>query len=347
VSLPTRPLGRSGLNITRVGFGSSAIGNGGGMFGWVSQGGAECRATLRRALDAGINWIDTTVYGLEQSEELVGRFMGELAASSRPLVFTHGGLVWNARERQPSPSRIVRAASIQRACEASLRRLNVERIDLYQFHWPGDDSAVEEPWTALTRLIEQGKVRALGLSNVEVGQLDRCEALRHVDALQPPFSLINRTAAEHELPWCASHDTGVICDSPMQSGLLTDSIADHGWGPAKDWRGLALEFRLRDALRPIAKRHGTSVSAIAIAWMLAWPGVTGAILGARTPAQLDGWIEAASIELAAEDLGGIAAAIRQTGAGSGPVAPWQRPALAPGAAQSGAAVRGAASPVRK
>jgi aryl-alcohol dehydrogenase-like predicted oxidoreductase len=292
---------------------------------------------MRHALNAGVNWIDTVaVSGLGQSEELVGQFLRELPVADRPYVFAKCGLVWNARDRMASPTRVLAPASVQRECEASLRRLGVERIDLYQFHWPdATGAAVEASWTAMTKLIEQGKVRAAGVSNVDVCLLDRCEAIRHVDALQPPFSLINRTAAESELPWCTSHGTGVICYSPMQSGLLTDSFtADRAPGLARDeWRRLALEFRLRDALRPIAKRHGTSVSAIAIAWTLAWPGVSGAILGARTPEQMAGWIDAASIVLNPEDFDAIVAAIRQTGAGSGPVTPGQPLALAQAAAR--------------
>jgi aryl-alcohol dehydrogenase-like predicted oxidoreductase len=325
------------LNITRVGFGSRVIGSGGWMFGWGAQDSAECRATIRHALDTGVNWIDTAAeYGLGQSEELVGQFLRGLPVADRPFVFTKCGLVRDARDRMATPTRVLTPASIQRECEASLRRLGVERIDLYQFHWPdGSGTGIEESWMAMTKLIEQGKIRAAGVSNVDVRLLDRCEAIRHVDALQSPFSLIKRTAAESELPWCTSHGTGVVCDSPMQSGLLTDSFtANRVSGLARhDWRRLALEFRLRDALRPIAKRHGTSVSAIAIAWTLAWPGVSGAILGGRTPEQMDGWIDAASIVLDPEDLDAIAAAIRQTGAGSGPVTSGQPLALAHAAAR--------------
>jgi aryl-alcohol dehydrogenase-like predicted oxidoreductase len=207
----------------------------------------------------------------------------------------------------------------------------MERIDLYQFHWPDETGTlVEDSWAAMTKLVEEGKIRAAGVSNFDVRLLDRCEAIRHVDSLQPPFSLINRTAAEKEIPWCGSHGTGVICYSPMQSGLLTDRFtADRVSLLANDdWRRHAPEFQqphlgrnltLRDGLRPIAKRHDTSVSAVAIAWTLATPGVTAAIVGARTPAQVDGWIDAASIALTPEDLDEISVALQRTGAGSGPV----------------------------
>jgi aryl-alcohol dehydrogenase-like predicted oxidoreductase len=318
VALSTRPLGRSGLNITRVGFGAWAAGGGGWAFSWGPQDDAASLAAMRRALDAGVNWIDTAaVYGLGHSEEVVGRLLHGLPPDDRPLVFTKCGLAWNDQDRMAKPLRVLTPQSIQQECEASLRRLGVERIDLYQFHWPDESGTpVEDSWAAMTNLIEQGKIRAAGVSNFDVHLLDRCEAVRHVDSLQPPFSLINRAAAGTTLPWCASHDTGVICYSPMQSGLLTETFTAGRVAAfaADDWRRRSPEFQqpklgrnlaLRDALRPIAKRHGTSVPAIAIAWTLAWPGVTGAIAGARTPEQVDGWIDAASVVLGPADLAEI------------------------------------------
>jgi aryl-alcohol dehydrogenase-like predicted oxidoreductase len=337
VLLPISPLGRSGLQITRLGFGSWAVGGGGWAFGWGPQDDQASLATMRHALDAGINWIDTAaVYGLGHSEELVGRLLRELPARNRPFVFTKCGLVWNDSDPMANPQRVLTPESIRGECEASLRRLGVECIDLYQFHWPDETGTrVEDSWSAMIRLIEEGKVRAAGVSNFDVRLLDRCEAIRHVDSLQPPFSLINRVAADKEIPWCASYGTGVICYSPMQSGLLTERFtADRVFSLAEDdWRRRAPEFQqpnirrnlaLRDALLPIAYRHETSVSAVAIAWTLATPGVTGAIVGARTPAQVNGWIDAASIHLAAEDLAEIADAVHRTAAGSGPV-PLHRP----------------------
>jgi aryl-alcohol dehydrogenase-like predicted oxidoreductase len=184
----------------------------------------------------------------------------------------------------------------------------------------------------MVELINEGKVRAGGVSNFDVNLLERCEKIRHVDSLQPPFSLINRTAAASEIPWCARHNTGVICYSPMQSGLLTDNFSRERVAnlAQDDWRrrspyfkepNLSRNLALRDSLRPIAQRHNTSVSSVAIAWTLAWPGVTGAIVGARTPAQVDGWIGAASLELNDKDLTEMAAAIERTGAGTGPIRP--------------------------
>jgi aryl-alcohol dehydrogenase-like predicted oxidoreductase len=334
VTLPTLPLGRSGLNITRVGFGSWAVGGGGWSFGWGPQDDDDSVATMRHAIELGVNWIDTAaVYGLGHSEEVVGRLLRELPPGQRPYIFSKCGLVWDSRDPMAPPQRVLKPASIRKECESSLRRLGVERIDLYQFHWPdATNTLVEDSWGELIALVHDGKVRAAGVSNFDVGLLDRCEAIRHVDSLQPPFSLINRAAGEREIPWCASHETGVICYSPMQSGLLTDSFtADRVATMAEDdWRRKAPEFQppqlgrnlaLREALRPVAKRHGTSVSAVAIAWALAWPGVTGAIVGARSPKQVDGWIGAASLTLTREDLDGIATAIERTAAGAGPRQP--------------------------
>ena len=334
MTLPTRPLGSSGLDITTVGFGAWAIGGGGWAFGWGPQDDADSLAAMRRALELGINWIDTAaVYGLGHSEEVVGRLLRDLPAGERPLVFTKCGLVWDERDRMKEARRVLRPDSIRKECEASLRRLGVERIDVYQFHWPDETGTpVEASWHTMARLIEEGKVRAVGVSNFDVGLLKRCEAIRHVDSLQPPFSLIRRDAAEREIPWCAEHETGVIVYSPMQSGLLTDGFtaARVAALAPDDWRRRSPQFQqpaldknvaLRDALRPIARRHGTTASAVAVAWTLAWPGVTGAIVGARTAAQVDGWIGATTLDLTAADLDEIAAAITRTGAGTGPTRP--------------------------
>ena len=333
-SLSTRPLGTSGLHLTPVGFGAWAAGGGGWAYGWGPQDDDESLDAMHRALGLGVNWIDTAaVYGLGHSEEVVGRLLRDLPEADRPYVFTKGGLVWNERDRMVTPVQTLEPESIQAEVEASLRRLGVERIDLYQFHWPDAiGTPVEDSWAALMRLVEQGKVRAAGVSNFDVGLLRRCETIRHVDSLQPPFSLIRREAAAAEIPWCAEQGTGVIAYSPMQSGLLTDRFdAARVAGLASDdWRRRSAEFReprlernlaLRDALRPVARRHGATVSAVAVAWTLAWPGVTGAIVGARSARQVDGWIGATALELTGEDLDEIGAAIEQSGAGSGPSRP--------------------------
>jgi aryl-alcohol dehydrogenase-like predicted oxidoreductase len=327
-----RPLGSSGLDITPVGFGAWAIGGGGWSFGWGPQDDAASLTAMRRALELGVNWIDTAaVYGLGHSEELVGRLLRELPESDRPFVFTKGGLVWDEQNRMTEPRRVLRPDSIRTEVEASLRRLRVERIDLYQFHWPDETGTpVEDSWEEMGRLVDEGKIRAAGVSNFGVNLLQRCEAVRHVDSLQPPFSLIRREAGEQEIPWCAEHGTGVICYSPMQSGILTEAfnLSRVAGFAADDWRRGSAEFRyprlgrnlaLRDALQPIARRYRTTVSAVAIAWVLAWPGVTAAIVGARSADQVDGWIGAATLTLNRADLDNIATAIARTGAGAGPL----------------------------
>ena len=333
-SLMTRRLDATDMQITTVGFGAWAIGGGGWAFGWGPQDDAQSIATIRHAVRRGINWIDTAaVYGLGHSEEVVREALAEIAPAERPYVFTKCGMVWDETDRMAPPRQVLRPESIRRECEASLRRLGVERIDLYQFHWPDESGTkVEDSWAEMARLVEQGKVRAVGVSNFDVSLLERCEAVRHVDSLQPPFSLIRRRAADAEVPWCEAHTTGVIVYSPMQSGLLTDRFSQERVRdlPDEDWRRRSPDFlppklgrnlALRDGLRPVAERHRTSVAAIAIAWTLAWSGVTGAIVGGRTPEQVDGWIGAGSIELTRDDLDDIARLVQETGAGAGPSLP--------------------------
>lgn len=332
--LPLRPFGTTGLSITTVGFGAWATGGGGWSFGWGPQDDADSLAAMRRALERGVNWIDTAaVYGLGHSEEVVGRLLRELPSARRPLVFTKGGLPWDDADRMREPTQNLQPASIRRECEASLRRLGVERIDLYQFHWPDQTGvAVDESWAEMGRLIDEGKVRFGGVSNFSADLLDRCERMWHVASLQPPFSMIRRGAAADVIPWCAEHGTGVIVYSPMQAGILTDSFGMERVArmAPDDWRRKGEEFRsprlerslaLRDALRPVAARHSATVAAVAVAWTLAWTGVTGAIVGARTPAQVDGWIGGAALTLTAQDLDEIAATITRTEAGKGPVRP--------------------------
>ena len=333
-TLTTRRLGTTDLALTTVGFGAWAVGGGGWSYGWGPQDDVESIAAIRHALERGINWIDTAaVYGLGHSEEVVRRALEGVPAEQRPYVFTKCGLVWDERDRGVPPRQVLRPESIRAECEASLRRLGVERIDLYQFHWPDESgTAIEDSWAAMIRLVEEGKIRAAGVSNFGVDLLERCERLRQVDSLQPPLSLIRRRAAGTEIPWCAAHGTGVIVYSPMQSGLLTDRFSEaRVAGLAEDdWRRRSPDFTpprlsrnlaLRDSLRPIAERRGTTVAAVAIAWTLAWPGVTGAIVGARSPEQVDGWIAAATLELDEKDLDDIATAAGATGAGDGPVRP--------------------------
>ncbi|HEY8582397.1 MAG TPA: aldo/keto reductase [Capillimicrobium sp.] len=332
MSLPTRPLGRTGMDITTVGFGAWAVG-GPWAFGWGPQDDDASIAAIRHAVSRGVNWVDTAaVYGLGHSEEVVGRALRDLPEADRPLVFTKCGMVWSdPPSPDEQPRRVLEPASIRRECEASLRRLGVERIDLFQFHWPDASGVeVEDSWATMLELVDEGKVRAGGVSNFDVGLLERCEALGHVGTLQPPFSLVNRAAGGDVIPWCAEHDTGVIVYSPMQSGLLTGrwtaertaSLDEGDWRRGSDeFNGERLERNLAlvDALRPIAERRGATVAAVAIAWTLSWQGVSGAIVGARTPEQVDGWVGAAELELTVDDLDEIAAAVERTGAGDGPL----------------------------
>ncbi|MBN1237208.1 MAG: aldo/keto reductase [Gammaproteobacteria bacterium] len=322
------------MRVTRVGFGAWAIGGPDWAAGWGAQDDEDSIAAIRRAVELGINWIDTAaVYGLGHSEEIVRRALEPLPDRDRPYVFTKCGLVWDETDPGSGLRQIGEPASIRREVEGSLRRLGVERIDLYQMHWPPKDGTpLEEYWQTLLDLESEGKVRAVGLSNHDTLQLEAAERLGHVDSLQPPFSAIRRDAAAAELPWCAEHDTGVIVYSPMQSGLLTGRFTAERAAalPANDWRSRNAEFtgdnlarnlRLAAALEPIAARRDTSVAAVAIAWTLAWPAVTGAIVGARSASQVEGWIDAATLTLEPDDLRDIAAAIDATGAGTGPSMP--------------------------
>ena len=333
-TLPTRRLGASGPGITTVGFGAWAAGGGGWAFAWGPQDDAESIAAIRHAAARGVNWVDTAaVYGYGHSEEVVGRALAGIPASERPLVFTKCGLRWNEADRMAPPVRDSRPARVREECEASLQRLGLERIDLYQFHWPDEmGTPVEDSWGEMLRLDGEGKVRWVGVSNYGVALLEACEGLGHVQSLQPPFSLIRRDVGGAEVPWCAKHETGVIVYSPMQSGLLTDSFtpARAAAFAADDWRRMSPQHQppklernlaLRDALRPVATKHGVTVASVAVAWTLAWPGVTAAIVGARSPEQVDGWTAAATLRLDADDLAAIAAAIEKTGAGSGPTMP--------------------------
>jgi aryl-alcohol dehydrogenase-like predicted oxidoreductase len=321
------------MAITRVGFGAWAIGG----TEWSTSGrpldDETSIAAIRRAIERGINWIDTApIYGLGHSEEVVRRALAGMPESERPYVFTKCGIVWAESDRKAPPRRVGAPASLRRELDESLRRLDVERIDLYQMHRPAEDGTpLEEYWQVMLDFKKAGKVRAVGLSNHSVEQLERAERIGRVDSLQPPFSAIRRRSAA-EIAWCFGHETGVIVYSPMQAGLLTGAFtAERAKSlPRDDWRAQHPEFTgealsrnlaLAQALKPIAARHETTVSAVAVAWTLAWRGVSGAIVGARNSRQVDGWIDAATLELTEVDLREIAAAIEGTAAGQGPSLP--------------------------
>jgi aryl-alcohol dehydrogenase-like predicted oxidoreductase len=329
--LPTIRLGRTDMHVTRAGFGAWAIGGGDWAFAWGNQDDAASVAAIRHAVESGINWIDTAaVYGLGHSEEVVASALASLPEPDRPYVFTKGGLVWDSADRSAAPRRAGAPASIRAEVEGSLRRLRVERIDLYQMHWPAEDGTpVEDYWQVFTDLKREGKIRAAGLSNHSIFQLEAAEEIGAVDAIQPMFNLIHREAADGVLPWAREHQAGAIVYSPMASGLLTGAFTAARAASLEpgDWRGghpdftepaLSANLALAEALRPVAERHGVTPGAVAVAWTLAFPGVTGAIVGARSPRQVDGWLPAASLELKDDDLSEIAAVLRATGAGTGP-----------------------------
>ena len=330
-SLPTAPLGWTGMHLTRTGFGAWAIGGGDWAFAWGRQDDAASIAAIRHAVESGINWIDTAaVYGLGHSEEVVAAALRGLSEADRPYVFTKGGLVWDPADRSVAPRRVGSPASLRAEVDASLRRLQVERIDLYQMHWPAQDGTpLEEYWQVFTDLKRDGKIRAAGLSNHSMLQLEEAGEIGTVDAIQPPFSLIHRDSADDVLLWAREHEAGVIVYSPMASGLLTGAFTRERAASLQpgDWRAghpdftepaLSANLALAEALRPVAARHGVKLAAVAVAWTLTFPGVTGAIVGARSPQQVDGWLPAASLELKDDDLADITAAICATGAGSGP-----------------------------
>jgi aryl-alcohol dehydrogenase-like predicted oxidoreductase len=322
IGVATARLGRTDMEITRVGFGAWAIGGGGWSNAWGAQDDDESVAAIRHAVERGVNWIDTAaIYGHGHSEDVTARALRDIPDADRPLVFTKGGLGWNERDHMEQATRRGDPASIRQDVEDSLRRLGVERIDLFQMHWPAEDgSQIEDYWNVFAQLKEAGKLRAIGLSNHAIPALERAEAIAHVDSLQPPFSAIRTGAFEDGLlDWCADHETGVIVYSPMGSGLLTGAMSAERVAamPEDDWRRRSPEFTTHldrnlatgAALARVAERHGVSQASAAVAWTLGFRGVTGAIVGARTPAQIDGWIEGASVALTAEDYAEVGSAI--------------------------------------
>jgi aryl-alcohol dehydrogenase-like predicted oxidoreductase len=305
----TRRLGSNGPALSVVGFGSWALG-GSWQYGWGAQDDDESIAAIRHAVERGVNWVDTAaVYGYGHSERVVGRAVQPFAVGEEVLVFTKCGERFVDADGRELGG--LRPASIREECERSLGRLGLERIDLYQFHWPDPDTPVEESWATMVELVDEGKVRWIGVCNSTVELLERCEAVRRVDSAQPPLSLLNRGARDDVIPWCREHGTGVIVYSPMASGLLTGAFGkDRVEQLAEDdWRRRDAAFReprlsealeLVEQVRPIAERLGCSLAALAVAWTVAVPGVTGAIVGARGPEQVDDWLAAGELELGAD-----------------------------------------------
>lgn len=309
----TRQLGTSDLSITPIGLGAWAIGGPGYAFGWGPQDDDQSIRAIHRALDLGINWIDTApVYGLGHSEEVVARALKARGSAPRPYVFTKGTLVWDGAGRI---THSLKADSLRREVEASLRRLGVQRIDLYQLHWAafqGADQAtpdLEEGWGALVAMQREGKLRHIGVSNHNVAQLERVSRLATPTSLQPPYALLMRDVEQSILPWCLAHQVGVIVYSPMVSGLLTGTMTRERIAalPSDDWRKrfhpefrepkLTANLALVETLRAIGSRHGKSPGEAAIAWTLRHPAVTGAIVGARSAEQVEGFVGAAEWRL--------------------------------------------------
>ena len=310
--MQTRQLGNSDLKITPIGIGAWAMGGGGWAFAWGPQDDDESIGAIHAALDKGINWIDTAaVYGLGHSEEVVARALKD--RSNKPYVFTKCERVWDSN-RQIGKS--LKSDSVKRECESSLRRLQVDVIDLYQIHWPEPDADIEEGWTALSELQKEGKVRWIGVSNFNAQQLARVQAIAPISSLQPPYSMIQSEIEADILPFCAKNDIGVIVYSPMKSGMLTGAMTRQRIVemPDDDFRKRTPNFQeplltrnleLVELLREIGDGHGRSAGEVAIAWTLRRPEVTGAIVGMRSPKQVDGIIGAAEFRLSEEEIGRI------------------------------------------
>jgi aryl-alcohol dehydrogenase-like predicted oxidoreductase len=317
-----RPLGNTGYNITAIGVGAWAMGGGAWAFAWGPQDDRESVDAICRAVDLGINWIDTAAaYGLGHSEEVVARALEGIPKEQRPLVFTKCSMVWN---KKGAISHNLQPASLRKELESSLRRLRVEAIDLYQIHWPsfsfGADKSpaagLEDAWHTLAEMKKAGKVRYIGVSNYDVQEMERIRPIAPISSLQPPYSIINRGIESEILPYCGLHDIGVIVYSPMQSGLLTGAMTRERIAsmPSDDWRKRSPDFRepkltqnlqVVERIRNVGARLGHSPAEISIAWTLRHPAVTAAIVGVRSPSQVDGIIHAADFQLSDEDIAEI------------------------------------------
>lgn len=308
-----RRLGYTDLKLSPVGLGTWAMGGGGWAFGWGPQDDEESIATIRYALKQGVNWIDTApVYGLGHSEEMVGQAIKDLR--EKVVIATKCGLVWDERAKI---SGRLKKESIRREVEASLKRLDIEVIDLYQIHWPDPDQEIEEAWSAIADLVKEGKVRYIGVSNFNLEQLERIQPIHPVASLQPPYSMLNRGIEEGLLDYCSIHNIGVIAYSPMECGLLTGKYTKEGIQnlPPDDWRRtenphfrepeLSANLKLIEGLHPIAEKNGKTLSQLAVAWVLRRPEVTAAIVGARRPSQIEETAVAGEWTLSKEDLAAI------------------------------------------
>jgi aryl-alcohol dehydrogenase-like predicted oxidoreductase len=307
--MKTKKLGKTGMEITPIGFGAWAIGGGNWEFAWGPQDDGQAVEAIEAALSLGINWIDTAaVYGLGHSEELVGRALREVKRN--PFIFTKCSMTWDSERRI---RRSLKADSVRCECEASLRRLGVDAIDLYQIHWPNPEAEIEEAWREMVRLREEGKVRHIGVSNFNVGQMRRLERIAPVETLQPPYSLLDRDIEKDILPFCLENEIGVIVYSPMASGLLSGTMTRERIAnfPRDDWRRNAPNFQeplltrnleFVGRLRKIGGRHGRSPGEVAIAWTLRQPAVTAAIVGGRSRSQVERTMGAAEFRLSRDEI---------------------------------------------
>lgn len=306
----TKRLGNSDMNLTAVGFGAWAIGGGNWQYAWGAQDDNDSIEAILRALDAGVNWIDTAaVYGLGHSEEVVGRALKR--TTTKPYIFTKCAMIWD------KDNKITRSLKhIPEECEGSLKRLGVNTIDLYQIHWPLPDEELEEGWSAMADLQREGKVRWIGVSNFSVPQMERANRIAPVTSLQPPYSMINRSSGSEILPWCAQHGIGVINYSPMMSGLLTGAMTKERVAamPDDDFRkrtknfqepNLSRNLELAELLKEIGSRHNVSAGVVAIAWTLHNPAITAAIVGGRSARQVDDVLPAATFRLSEEEFSEI------------------------------------------
>jgi aryl-alcohol dehydrogenase-like predicted oxidoreductase len=309
--MKTKRLGNSDLYITPVGYGSWAIGGSGWQFAWGQQNDNDSIAAIHRALELGVNWIDTAaVYGLGHSEEVVARALASWSGP-RPYIFTKCGLRWDA---QGQTRRVLNAASIGQECEESLRRLKVDVLDLYQIHWPvAEIEELEEGWNTMAQLQREGKARWIGVSNFNVEQMRRAQEIAPITSLQPRYSLVHPEVESEILPFCKRAGIGVIVYSPMASGLLTGAMTPQRIAalPEDDWRKhdpdfnepkLSSHLAMVDELQALGDRRGYAPGAVAVAWTLHHPAVTGAIVGARKPEQVDDVVAAADLYLSASEL---------------------------------------------
>lgn len=310
--------GKTDMEITPIGFGAWAIGGGGWAAAWGPQDDDEAVGAIRRAVELGVNWVDTAaVYGTGHSEDLVARALKNVPEADRPYVFTKCSLVWDDNREI---SNVLKAASVKQECEDSLRRLQTDVIDLYQIHWPRPEDDIEEGWRALAELKEEGKVRHIGVSNFDAGQMDRIKDIAPVETLQPPYNMLNRGVEEEILPYAGQNDIGVIVYSPMRSGLLTGKMTRERVEnmPSDDWRRntddfnepkLSENLKLVSVLEEVGGAHNASPGEVAIAWTLRNPNVSAAIVGGRRPDQVDGIIGAADLDLIDEEIERIESAI--------------------------------------